>query len=197
MPAAYPLLGLVFGVAPRLLAGVRVRTLAAVAVVTLAVGVTGITLNLRAYPLTDAVVVIFCLTAGTVMGRVVPPHRRPMAIVLAILAALDTVQVFAAGSGNTTPSALRAWTMFLLVTPVGATAIGFADLAVIAAVGEHWRRRGENAVWSMVPGFLALSLADLFNVLVYRGGLPLLPFVLAGWVISEVGVLAWNRANGK
>jgi hypothetical protein len=27
--------------------------------------------------------------------------------------------------------------------------------------------------------------------------LPLLPFVLAGWVISEVGVLAWNRASGK
>lgn len=195
MPAAYPLLGVIFGLVPRFLASVSLRTLATVAGVALVAGLAGITLNLRAYPFTDGVVAIFCLAAGSALGRLIPPRRRQMAVILAILSALDAVQVFAAGSGEATPSPFRAWTMFVLITPLGTTAIGFADLVVIAAIGEHWRRRGRNLVWSILPGFLGLSLADLFSRFLYGGSLPLLPFIFAGWLIGEVGAVALNRTS--
>ena len=121
------------------------RVLAGVALATAVVAVAGIVLGFRPYPFTDAVVAAFCITAGTSIGRAVPPRRRPMAALLAVLAALDTVQVFAAGPHADGPSAMRLWTMFLLVTPLGSSAIGFGDLAVVAAIGELWDARTHAA----------------------------------------------------
>ena len=79
--------------------------------------------------------------------------------------------------------------MFLLVTPLGSSAIGFADLAVVAAIGEHWRRRGGNLAWSVLPGAVGLSLVDAFGILVYKGSLPLLPFLLVAWLLTEAAAL--------
>jgi hypothetical protein len=95
-----------------------------------------------------------------------------MAALLAVLAALDTVQVFAAGPHADGPSAMRLWTMFLLVTPLGSSAIGFGDLA-----------------WSALPGAVGLLLLDAFSILVYKGGLPLLPFLLVAWLLTEAAAL--------
>lgn len=156
-------------------------------------GVDSIVLGLRPYPFTDVVVAAFCIAVGTAIGRVVPPRRRPRAVSLAILASLDTIQVFATGSEATPPSAFRLWTMFLLATPFGRSAIGFVDLAVVAVIGEHWRRRRGNLAWSVLPGVVGLGLAGAFRVLVYRGSLPLLPFVTAGWLIVEAAALVTAR----
>jgi hypothetical protein len=154
------------------------------------VAVAGIVLGFRPpYPFTDTVVAAFCITAGTSIGRAVPPRKRPMTALLAVLAALDTVQVFAAGPYADGPSAMRLWTMFLLITPLGSSAIGFGDLAVVAAIGEHWRRRGGNLALSVLPGAVGLVLVDAFSILVYKGSLPLLPFLLVGWLLTEVAAL--------
>jgi hypothetical protein len=189
VPGLYPVLGLLFGAAPRLLYRVPLRVLAGVALATAVVAVAGIVLGFRPYPFTNAVVVAFCITAGTSIGRAVPPRRRPMAALLAVLAALDTVQVFAADPHADGPSAMRLWTMLLLVTPLGSSAIGFGDLAVVAAIGEHWRRRGGNLAWSVLPGAMGLALVDAFSILVFKGNLPLLPFLLVAWLLTEAAAL--------
>lgn len=199
MPGLYPVLGLLFGAAPRLLRRVPLRVLAGVALATAVAAVAGIVLAFRPpYPLTDAVVVAFCFTGGTSIGRVVPPRRRPMAALLAVLAALDTVQVFAAGAHTDGPSAMRLWTMFLLITPLGSSAIGFADLAVVAAIGEHWRRRGGHLAWSILPGVVGLVLVDAFSILIHKGSLPLLPFLLLAWLLTEaIALVITNRGKAQ
>jgi hypothetical protein len=76
VPGLYPVLGLLFGAAPRLLCRVPLRALAGVALATAVVAVAGIVLGFRPYPFTDAVVAAFCITAGTSIGRAVPPQSR-------------------------------------------------------------------------------------------------------------------------
>ena len=196
MPGAYLVLALVLGAAPRILSRVPHWTLIALAALTLLTGVAGIVLELRPYPFTDVVVATFCLAAGTAVGRAVPPRRRPMAILLAILATLDIIQVLTTGPEATSPAAFRLWTMFLLATPLGSSAIAFGDLAVVAMIGEHWRRRDGNLAWSVLPGVVGLALADAFSLLVYHGNLPLLPCVMAGWLLVEAAALVAARRKG-
>ena len=43
---------------------------------------------------------------------------------------------------------------------------------------------------------MSLLLVDLVSGLVYKGSLPLLPFVLAGWVLTELAVAIWRRRRG-
>ena len=113
-----------------------------------------------------------------------------MAVLLAILASLDTVQVFVTGPEAAPPPAFCLWTMFVLAMRFGSSAIAFGDLIVIAAIGEHWRRRGGSLAWSVLPGVVGLGLVDAFSALVYGGNLPLLPFVMAGWLVVEAAALA-------
>jgi hypothetical protein len=199
VPGLYPVLGLLFGAAPRLVSRVPFGVLAGVAVATAVAAVASIGLGLRPpYPFTDVVVAAFCVTAGTSIGRAVPPRRRPMAALLAVLAALDTVQVLAAGPHADGPSTMRLWTMFLLITPLGSSAIGFADLAVVAAIGEHWRRRGGNLAWSILPGVVGLVLVDAFGILIYKGSLPLLPFLLVAWLLTEaIALVTTHRGKAQ
>lgn len=185
MPGAYLVLALAFGAAPRLLSRVPLKILVALASLALAAGAAGIGLGFRPYPFTDVVIAVFCVAAGTAVGRALPARRRPMAVLLAILASLDAIQVLATAPDAALPPGFRIWTMFLLTTPFGSSAIGFADLAVVAAIGEHWHRRGGSLAWSVLPGVVGLALADAFSALAYSGTLPLLPFVLVGWLVVE------------
>jgi hypothetical protein len=81
----------------------------------------------------------------------------------------------------------------VIATPLGTTAIGFADLFVISGIAEHWRRRGAHLLVAVAPGVVSLLLVDLVSGLVYKGSLPLLPFVLAGGILTELAVVIWRR----
>src|SRR5579859_1595807 len=141
MPAAYPLLALLFGALPWALRPVDRRVILGGALVSAAAMIAGATAAVRLYPLTDLIVAAFAATGGVAAGRWFPPRARPMAVTLTILAALDSIQVFAAGSpGPEQRSALSLWTTLLIATPLGTTAIGFADLFIISGIAEHWRR---------------------------------------------------------
>jgi hypothetical protein len=197
MLVAYPLLALIFGALPWALWPVDRRLLLGVALVSAAAMIAGAATAVRLFPLTDLVVATFAAAGGIAAGRWFPPRARPMAIALALLAALDSIQVFAAGSaGPEQRSAFSLWTTFVFATPLGTTAIGFADLFVISGIAEHWRRRGAHLLVAVAPGVVSLLLVDLVSGLVYKGSLPLLPFVLAGWVLTELAVAIWRRRRG-
>ena len=75
--------------------------------------------------------------------------------------------------------------------------IGALDLLLFTAIGEHWRRRGGSPVQSAGPGVLGMALVDLAP---FQGTVPLIPFVFAGWLLTE-GVTRlirqWPHGNGQ
>jgi MFS family permease len=91
MLIAYPLLALIFGALPSALWRVDRRLLLGVALVSATAMIAGAATAVRLFPVTDLVVAAFAAAGGIVAGRWFPPRARPMAIALALLAALDSI----------------------------------------------------------------------------------------------------------
>jgi hypothetical protein len=143
----------------------------------------GIVAEARLYPLTDLLVAALAVCGGVLLGRLVPARFWPLAALMAVLAALDSVQVLAASAADRPVPYY--YTMFLITSPWGSSAIGFADLLVVAAIAEHYRRRGAQYWLAAAPGAIGLVSAVALAGFV-RGGIPLLPFVFAGLLLAEL-----------
>jgi hypothetical protein len=174
------------GVAQKLLAVVLVGSGVALAV--------GAVLGLALYPWTDLPVLGFAVAGGVLVGRRVPPRPMPMLVLLAVLAVLDTIQIVALGSGagpEATGGSAPAWYsygMLVIDTPWTHSSVGIIDVMVIAAMVEHARRRGLPFAAGAAPGMLAFVAADVAFAAFGPLDLPLIPFLLAGWLAVELAV---------
>jgi hypothetical protein len=174
------------GVSQKLLAVVLAGSGVALAV--------GAVLGLALYPWTDLPVLGFAVAGGVLVGRRLSPRPMPMLVLLAVLAVLDVIQIVALGSG---PSPARAggaapasysYGMLVLDTPWTHSGVGIFDVLVIAAMVEHARRRGLPFAVGAAPGVLAFVAADVAFAALAPRDLPLIPFLLAGWLAIDLVV---------
>lgn len=171
-------------------AAVWLALLCLAAAVALALGAAA---GLDLHPWTDAPVAVFALTGGSLLGRLVPARARPMLALLAVLAAFDTIQLIAPSpvSGPAAPTAHPAlywYGMFVLDGPWGHAAVGAFDLLLVAALVTHTERRGLPLLVAAAPGALAFGLAEVVTLSAGAGNLPLVPFLLGGWLLSEAAL---------
>jgi hypothetical protein len=191
MPGLYFVLAVTFGAAPWALRRVSWRPAVAVTLIAAAALVGGGALGLRLYPWSDLPVAVGAVGGGLLLGRAVPAKRAPLAVLLVVAAALDTSQLlFASGSGagtggTTSEPAWWWWTMFVVDGPWQRSAIGMFDLLLIGTLAEHARQRSLGLVAALAPGLIGVALADLASGLTSGMGLPLIPFLFAGWLITE------------
>jgi hypothetical protein len=134
----------------------------------------------------DVPIVAFAVLAGVLLGRVVPPRARPMLLLLLAVSVLDVLQVvmLSRPSGGT-GGRCSLYTSVCLHTPWGAYGVGAGDLLMVAAMSEHWRRRGAALWLSLAPGLVGFTLVDPFVQLTGLENLALLPFLTAGWLGSQ------------
>jgi hypothetical protein len=180
--------------------GLRTRPVAAVALGCALALAAGAGLGLALYPLTDVPVLGFALAAGLLVGRVVPPGPLPVFVLLVTLAALDSMQVVFAGGGTAGGSSGSepAWFyygMFVAGLPWGRIEIGIFDLLIVAALAEHGRARALPVAAAVLPGVVGLLIADAVVFAAHPGNLPLVPFLLAGWLAVEAGLRLASRRS--
>ena len=174
--------------------GVAQRPLAIVLAGSAVALAAGAVLGLALYPWTDLPVLGFAIAGGILVGRRLPPRPMPMLVLLAVLAALDAIQIFASGPGpgpGATASATPAWYfygMLVIDTAWSHTGVGIVDILVIAAMVEHARRRGLPFAVGTAPGVLAFVAADVAVLVLGSLNLPLVPFLLAGWLTTGLAV---------
>lgn len=191
MPGLYLVLAIAFGAAPWALRRASWRPVLVVTLVATAALVGGGALGLRVYPWSDLPVAVVAVGGGLLLGRAVPAQRSALALLLVVLAALDAGQLlFAPGPGTGAGGTMSEpgwwwWTMFVVNTPWHESAIGMFDLLLVATLAEHARRRGLRLIAALAPGFVGLALADLASALSGGIGLPVVPFLLGGWLITE------------
>jgi hypothetical protein len=174
--------------------GVAQRPLAVVLAGSVVALTAGAVLGLALYPWTDLPVLGFAIAGGILVGRRLPPRPMPMLGLLAVLAALDVVQIVASGPGpgpGATGEAAPAWyfyAMLVIDTPWSHTGVGIVDVLVIAAMVEHARRRGLPFAAGAAPGIVAFVAADVAVFIIGSVNLPLVPFLLAGWLTTGLAV---------
>jgi len=174
--------------------GVAQRPLAVVLAGSAAVLAAGAILGLALYPWTDLPVLGFAIAGGILVGRRLPPRPMPMLVLLAVLAALDAVQIVVSGPGpgpGATGGAAPAWYfygMLVINTAWSHTGVGIFDVLVIAAIVEHARWRGLPFAVAAAPGILAFVAADVVVLVLGPLNLPLVPFLLAGWLATGLAV---------
>jgi hypothetical protein len=191
VPGSYLILAVVFGLVPWLLARVRARPLVAVLAVAVLLDVAGLIAGLRLYPWTDLLVAAIAAAGGVLVGRAVPARFRPMALLMLVLAVLDAVQVIvgstSAGSAPSQRPAFQYYVMLVIATPLATSAIGIFDLLLVTAMAEHWRRRGAGVLLAISPGVLGLLLTYPAALVLPRN-LPLIPFLFAGFLLTQAAV---------
>jgi hypothetical protein len=193
------LVALAVALLARLLDRVGERPLAAILGAAAALLGAGAFLGFALYPWTDLPVLGFALAGGVLVGRRLPPRWMPMFVLLAALAALDTIQIVVLGSGSgETSGATPAWhvyAMLVIDTPWFGTAIGILDVLLIASIAEHSRRRGLPYAVGAAPGVLAFIAADVLVLVIGPLNLPLVPFLLLGWLATALAVSIANRSG--
>jgi hypothetical protein len=165
-----------------------------------AVMVAGAVFGLPLYPFSDVVVGVFAVLAGIVLGRAIPPRFRPLLVLLLVLSALDVSQNLAF-AGPSTSSARAAeshliWLNFRIPLSSGHLNIGFADLLLIAAVGENLRRRTQKVALSVLPGVIGIGLGEALLTavppnppdFVVAVSASLVLFLTAGYALTELAV---------
>jgi hypothetical protein len=157
-------------------------------VVGVTVGFIGAVLALPLSLWTDLVVLVVAWSGGLLFGRGMPAHFRPFLLLFLCLSVLDVL--LAVGGYPQTPhtavsSSSLVYTNFILVLPQGRFEINLADLLLLTAVAEHWRRRGGGYLIALLPGVLGFLLADGIVLATGLGQLPGFPFFSAGYLGSE------------
>lgn len=144
-----------------------------------------------AYPWSNILVLLVALTAGMLLGRGIAARPIPLLLLLSILSALDIVQVVlrsgapAPGQGAADSPAWLLYLNFTLWLASGRFNLGIIDLLLVAAMTEHWLRRGGSIPLSFSPGLFGFVLADIFVLATTLVNLPLIPFLTVGWLCSE------------
>jgi hypothetical protein len=82
---------------------------------------------------------------------------------------------------------------FRLVLPWGRLETNLVDVLLLTALAEHWRRRGSSYLIALLPGVLAVLLADVFVLVTRLAIVPGIPFFTAGYVCME----GLNRYLGR
>lgn len=167
----------------------------------LVVAFVALTLRPSTSPITNLVVLVVAVTAGMLLGRLVPARAMPMLTLLAALAVADVVWVgLTLGFGPEVTNAARdgwwAYTMLAFDTPWTRTSLGIGDLLLIAAIVEHARRRGRSLAMAATAAALGLLLANLTFAVAWPGNLALVPFLLFGWLAAE-GFARLDGARGQ
>jgi hypothetical protein len=161
----------------------------------------GAALKLALYPWTDLAVACVALAGGMLLGRAIPARAAPMFILLGLLAVLDTIQVLISGPGPSPGGAARPalffYGMLVIGTPLPHVEVGVFDLLLIAAMAEHGRSRRLPLVAAVAPGVIGFVLADAAILVVGPTNLPLVPFLVAGWLLSEAGWRLLRRASRR
>lgn len=185
-------LALISAAIPWLARALRGWPLVMVLVVGLVVGVTtGLLSAVRGLPLTpltDLMVLVVAWSGGLLLGRGMPARFSPFLLLFLCLSVLDVL--LAVGGYPQTPhtaasSSPLVAANFVLVLPWGRFEINLADLLLLTAVAEHWRRRGAGYLIALLPGIIGFLLAD--GVILATGlvQLPGFPFFTAGYLASE------------
>lgn len=179
---------LVSAAAPWLLS--RVKNTPIVVALVLGIVLIALTLvfNINLYPWSNAITLVVALTAGVLLARNRPAAVKPLLIFLLILSALDIIENALPGPSSSSPagvpSAAHLAGNILLLLPWGRFNLGIFDVLIIALLSEHGRRRGDAFPLTLLPGALGMTLAFAFLWLIYRGSLPLIPFITAGWLCT-------------
>jgi hypothetical protein len=157
-------------------------------VVGVTAGLVGAVAGLPLLPVTDLMVLVVAWSGGLLLGRGMPAHFRSFLLLFLGLSAVDILLAVGGypqaphGAANSSP---LAYANFLLVLPWGRFAINVADLLLLAAVAEHWRRRGGGYLIALLPGALGFLLADVVILATGLVQLPGFPFFTAGYLCSE------------
>jgi hypothetical protein len=193
----YIVLAVVFGLLPWMFVRIKSWQLIVALAAAVLLDAAGLAAGLRLYPWTNLPVAAIATTGGILMGRAVPPRFRAMMLLLLALAILDTVQVVATAPATTAqgqPPAGDYYLMFVVATSLANSAIGIGDLLVVAAMAEHWRRRGAGPVVAVAPGVAGL-LITYPTILVLTRSLPLIPFLFVGFLLTQAAVALRSRTR--
>jgi hypothetical protein len=184
-------------VADRLASGLIGLALA----VSVVIATAGVIIGLALFPLSNLIVMGVALTGGILVGRAVPPRFRPFFILLIALSLLDLTQAAIFGgpppSAGSTPAAgpnsHLIWVNFRVPLPSGHFNIGFADLLLITAIAEHFRRQEAGYVIAALPGIvgfpLVFAVAAIPGFQQFLGGAlsrALIPYLMLGWLLAVV-----------
>ncbi len=197
VPGLYIVVAVAFGLLPWIFVRVKTWQIVIALAVAVLLDAAGLAAGLRLYPWTNLPVAAIATAGGIMMGRAVPPRFRAMMLLLLALAVLDTVQVIGTAPATTAPSQRPAgeyYLMFVVATSLANSAIGIGDLLVIAAMAEHWRRREAGPVVAIAPGIAGL-LITYPTILVIPGNLPLIPFLLVGFLLTQAAVALRSRTR--
>ncbi len=131
------------------------------------------------------------VVGGALIGRAIPASPVAMALFLAIISTLDILWIVMAGN---TPTPFNSYTDFSLEFGSVVSSIGSFDLILASAITTHWRRRKATIFLSLAPAPLGMILSNVFFSIVGMANLALVPFISAGWLISQ----SWHLLkNGK
>lgn len=107
------------------------------------------------------------------------------------LSALDVAQIVLT-SGPPSPGASETegpspldYLNFSIPPPIGRFNLGIFDILIIAMLSEGWRIRGGPLWIAEVPGLGGFAFVEILVLMNVTGGLPLIPFLTLGWLISE------------
>ena len=181
--------------------GVGSQWLAVALIASSAVLLTGAAMGLVLYPWTNLLVLGFGVAGGVLLGRKVPPQAMPMLGLLTVLATLDALQIVLPGPVPGAPTAADspapgyAYATVMFDTPWSGTRVGIFDVLLIAALVEHARRRGLPILVRAAPGVVGLGAAEAAVFLFGPLGLPLVPFLLAGWLATDLALRAWRQVR--
>jgi hypothetical protein len=139
-------------------------------------------------PVIDLLVLVVAWSGGLLLGRGMAARFSPFLLLFLCLSVLDVL--LAVGGYPQTPHATGSSSVlvsanFVLVLPSGRFEINVADLLLLTAVAEHWRRRGAGYLIAAVPGVLGFLLADGVVLATGLGQLPGFPFFTVGYLVSE------------
>ena len=124
------------------------------------------------------------VTVGSLLGRRLPPRSRPMLFVLIVLAAVDLAWI-ASGGGGAAEGWVKDVANFSIELGGRSSTIGTLDLVIAAAVAAHWLIRGAAPWLAVAPGPVGMIFSNVFVALTGATNLPLIPFLLLGWLITE------------
>lgn len=152
--------------------------------------VTGALFEVRLYPWTDGVVLLFALSGGSLLASLLPARPAPLVLVLATLSVIDSGLFLLPAPTTASPAQLPAPFFFgnvVLLLPHGQHfVLGALDLLLAAALAAQARRRRRSFLTGTAPTVIGIALAFLVVALRPTPGLPLIPFFSTVWLALEI-----------
>lgn len=124
------------------------------------------------------------VTVGSLLGRSLPPRSRPVFLALIVLAAVDLAWI-ASGGGVAAEGWVKDVAVFSVELRGMSSTIGTLDLVIAAALAAHWLIRGAAPWLAVAPGPVGMIFSNVFVAATGATNLPLIPFLLLGWLITE------------